>query len=209
MIHEMNTLTSGDFTQSDDPFALFGAWLADASQSEPNDPNAMTLATVDETGLPNARIVLMKEFDADGFVFYTNAESAKGRELDASRKAALVFHWKSLLRQVRVRGLIARVADAEADAYYASRPYGSRIGAHASLQSRPLPDRATLEGRVADYSARFPESGGVPRPDYWTGYRLTPLQIEFWHDRPFRLHDRIVFARPHPAAPWDRARLYP
>lgn len=205
----MNTLTSGDFTQSDDPFALFGAWLADASQSEPNDPNAMTLATVDETGLPNGRIVLMKEFDADGFVFYTNAESAKGRELDASRKAALVFHWKSLLRQVRVRGLIARVADAEADAYYASRPYGSRIGAHASLQSRPLPDRGTLESRVADYSARFPESDGVPRPDYWTGYRLTPLQIEFWHDRPFRLHDRIVFARPHPAAAWDRTRLYP
>lgn len=205
----MNTLTAGDFTASNDPFVLFESWFSDASASEPNDPNAMTLATVDATGMPNARIVLLKGLDQDGFVFYTNTESTKGRELDASGKASLVFHWKTLLRQVRVRGLVARVSDAEADAYYASRPYGSRVGAHASLQSRPLPARDVLESRVREIGERYPETQGIQRPAHWTGYRVTPTEIEFWHDRPFRLHDRIVFSRPLADAGWAKTSLYP
>jgi pyridoxamine 5'-phosphate oxidase len=205
----LQPLTSGDFTIATDPFSLFEAWLADAAKAELNDPTAMTLATVDSDGLPNARIVLLKGLDAGGFVFYTNTESAKGRELDATGKAALVFHWKSLTRQVRVRGAVERVGDAEADAYYASRPYGSRIGAWASRQSRPLDARATLEARVREVEARHPEGGSVPRPPHWTGYRVVPLAIEFWHDRPFRLHDRVVFARATSADPWSRTRLYP
>jgi pyridoxamine 5'-phosphate oxidase len=205
----MNTLTAGDFTTQNDPFILFESWFADASSSELNDPNAMTLATVDATGLPNARIVLLKGLDQDGFVFYTNTESTKGRELDASGKAALVFHWKTLLRQVRIRGLVARVSDAEADAYYASRPYGSRVGAHASLQSRPLAARNVLEERVRDIEARHPESEGITRPAHWTGYRVMPTAIEFWHDRPFRLHDRVVFSRPTATSAWAKVRLYP
>jgi pyridoxamine 5'-phosphate oxidase len=205
----MNTLTPGDFTTATNPFHLFGDWLAEATASEPCDANAMTLASVDGQGLPDARIVLLKGFDAEGFVFYTNTESTKGRELDAQPKAALVFHWKSLLRQVRVRGLVERVSEAEADAYYQSRPYGSRIGAHASLQSRPLPDRETLIARVKEFESRFPEDRGVPRPPHWTGYRVRPLTIEFWHDRPFRLHDRVVFRREAASASWTRERLYP
>lgn len=200
---------TGDFTQATDPFALFSEWLADATGTEPNDPNAMTVASVDDTGMPNARILLLKGFDADGFVFYTNTESAKGRELDATPKCALVFHWKTLGRQVRVRGLVARVADREADEYYRSRPYGSRVGAHASLQSRPLDARETLEGRVREIEARHPEQKGIPRPEHWTGYRLTPSAIEFWHDRPFRLHDRIRFERANATAAWAVTRLYP
>lgn len=200
---------SGDFTQATEPFALFGVWMADASASEPCDPNAMTLATVDADGLPNARIVLLKGFDERGFCFFTNTRSAKGRELDGAGKAAIVFHWKSLARQVRARGLISRVSDAEADAYYLTRPWGSRIGAWASDQSQPLASRDELVARVAEVEKRHPEGSDLPRPPHWTGYRLTPLAIEFWHDRPFRLHDRIVFSRAAAGEPWARQRLFP
>ena len=200
-------LTSGDFTEADDPLRLFTAWLADATASEPNDPNAMALATVDADGMPNVRMVLLKGLDT-GFVFYTNFESAKGRELLASGKAALCFHWKSLRRQVRVRGPVAVVDDAEADAYYASRPRGSRIGAWASKQSRPLEGRFALEAEVARTTARF-GIGEIPRPPHWSGFRLMPLSIEFWHDRPFRLHDRAQFTRTAAGAPWTKLRLYP
>lgn len=201
-------LTAGDFSEAEDPFALFGAWLKEAEAKETNDPNAMAVATVDEDGLPNVRMVLLKGFDPAGFVFYTNFESAKGRELLASGKGALLFHWKSLRRQVRVRGTVTAVPDAEADAYYASRPRGSRIGAWASNQSRPMEGRFALEKAVAGYTAKF-GIGEIPRPPHWSGFRVTPLAIEFWHDRPFRLHDRIVFSRPDAAAPWEKTRLYP
>ena len=191
-----------------DPFALFATWLQEAEHSELNDPNAMTLATVDSDGLPNARMVLLKGFDQDGFVFYTNTQSAKGRELLAHPKAALVFHWKSLRRQVRVRGLVSQVSDAEADAYFKTRPRGSRIGAWASQQSRPLEARHALELAVAKYTAQF-GLGDIPRPDYWTGFRITPLAMEFWQDRPFRLHDRQVFTRKSGDAPFALQKLYP
>lgn len=203
-----------DFTTASDPFLLFEAWLAEATASEPNDPNAMALATVDATGLPNVRMVLLKGLDeagrplGRGFVFYTNAESAKGCELLASHKAALLFHWKSLRRQVRVRGTVSRVADEEADAYFATRPRLSRIGAWASDQSRPLESRFALEKRMALLTTKFGVSE-VPRPPHWTGFRVIPLEIEFWHDRPFRLHDRLVFRRPDVAAQWTATRLYP
>ena len=200
-------LTTGDFADADDPLRLFDAWLSDAAASEPNDPNAMALATVDPDGLPNVRMVLLKGLDT-GFVFYTNFESAKGREILASHKAALCFHWKSLRRQVRVRGPVAVVDEVEADAYYASRPRGSRIGAWASKQSRPLEGRFALEAEVARTTARF-GIGEIPRPAHWSGFRLTPVSIEFWHDRPFRLHDRVQFTRSGPDAPWSKARLYP
>lgn len=196
------------FTERDDPFALFAEWLKDAEAKEPNDPNAMTLATVDEEGLPNARMVLLKGFDDRGFVFYTNFESQKGQELLATQKAALVFHWKSLRRQVRVRGLIEAVTAAEADAYFKSRPRDSRIGAWASAQSRPLEGRFALETSVAMYTAKF-AIGDVPRPAYWSGFRIKPLAIEFWHDRPFRLHDRVVFNRATPEDKWNKVKLYP
>ena len=203
-----------DFTDARDPFALFDLWYADAQASEPNDPNAMSLATVDETGLPNVRMVLLKGLDgADrgasrGFVFYTNLESAKGRELAGQRKAALCFHWKSLRRQVRVRGLVSDVSDGEADAYFATRARGSRLGAWASAQSRPLESRFALEKAVMAVTARYP-IGEIPRPPHWSGFRITPLEIEFWHDRPFRLHDRAAFRRTRPDEPWGRSRLYP
>jgi pyridoxamine 5'-phosphate oxidase len=196
-----------DFTAGEEPFALFAGWLAEAGASEPNDPNAMALATVDPDGMPNARMVLLKGYDAAGFVFYTNLESAKGGELGAG-KAALLFHWKSLRRQVRVRGLVTRVGDDEADAYYASRPRGSRIGAWASKQSRPLESRFALEKGVAEYTAKF-GLGAIPRPPFWSGFRLAPVAIEFWHDRPFRLHDRVVFRRDEPEGAWTKTRLYP
>ncbi len=196
------------FTTRDDPFALFADWLADAGKSEPNDPNAMTLATADEDGLPNARMVLLKGSDERGFVFYTNTESQKGQELAATMKAALCFHWKSLRRQVRVRGLVERVSEAEADAYFASRPRDSRIGAWASQQSRPLEGRFALEAAVAMYGARY-AFGEVPRPPYWSGFRVKPLAIEFWHDRPFRLHERIAFRRSEVEGDWAKTRLYP
>ncbi|MBN9277265.1 MAG: pyridoxamine 5'-phosphate oxidase [Hyphomicrobium sp.] len=204
---------AGDFTAANEPFALFAQWLGEAEGREPNDPNAMALATVDPGGLPNVRMVLLKGVDgADathrGFVFYTNLESAKGRELAATSKAALCFHWKSLRRQVRVRGLVSAVSGAEADAYYATRARGSRLGAWASAQSRPLESRFALEKAVAATTARYP-IGEIPRPPHWSGFRIVPLEIEFWHDRPFRLHDRLVFRRADPGKPWEKQRLYP
>lgn len=201
-----SVLTSGDFTESPEPFELFAAWLEDASASEPNDPNAVALATVDPDGLPNVRMVLLKGFDEAGFVFYTNYESAKGREILASKKAAMCFHWKSLRRQVRVRGPVEPVSAAEADAYYATRPRGSRIGAWASKQSHPLESRFALERAVAEYTARY-AIGEIPRPAHWSGFRIVPETIEFWHDRPFRLHDRVVFSRSGDG--WEKSRLYP
>lgn len=187
---------------------LFAAWLADATQSEPRDPTAMTIATVDKDGLPNARMVLLKGADADGFVFYTNTESQKGNELAVNAKAALVFHWKSLNRQIRVRGHVERVTPEEADAYFATRPKQAQIGAWASQQSRPLESRLAFEKAVAINAAKY-ALGTVPRPPHWSGYRIVPSSIEFWHDRPFRLHDRIVFKRDKPGAPWSKTRLYP
>ena len=198
-----------DFTQAEDPFALFGEWLAEAEGSEPNDPNAMALATVDAAGLPDVRMVLMKGYDAAGFVFYTNLESAKGAELAAHPKAALLFHWKSLRRQVRIRGAVERVTPEEADAYFATRPRGSRIGAWASAQSRPLAERSILEEAVATLTAKYGEDE-IPRPAHWSGFRILPVEIEFWHDRPFRLHDRVRFTRAMPGeGAWTRTRLYP
>ena len=203
----MEALTSGDFSNETDPFGLFARWLEEATASEPNDPNAMALATVDADGLPDVRMVLLKGFDGQGFVFYTNAESAKGRELAAVPKAALLFHWKSLRRQVRVRGPVENVTDAEADAYFATRPRGSRIGAWASQQSRPLESRFALEKAVAFYTAKF-GAGEIPRPDYWRGFRVRPVAMEFWHDRPFRLHDRLQSTRDGRGG-WTSCRLYP
>jgi len=201
-------LTSGDFTAADEPLALFAAWLKDASGSEPRDPTAMTLATVDADGVPNARMVLLKGADERGFVFYTNMDSQKGRELDAHPQAALVFHWKSLNRQVRLRGPVERVSADEADAYFASRPKQAQIGAWASKQSSPLESRLAFEKAVALYAAKYALST-VPRPPNWSGYRIVPLRMEFWQDRPFRLHDRIEFRRERLGAPWSKTRLYP
>lgn len=203
-----NELTTRDFTEENEPFALFGEWLKEAEQSEINDPNALALATVDETGLPNVRMVLLKGFDVEGFVFYTNFESRKGQEILGQKKAAMVFHWKSLRRQVRIRGPVEVVSDAEADEYFASRARGSRLGAWASKQSRPLESRFALEKAVAEYTARYP-FGEIPRPPHWSGFRLKPTSIEFWHDRPFRLHDRVEFRRETPESPWAKVRMYP
>lgn len=201
-------LTTGDFTQAAEPFRLFAEWLEDAGKSEINDPNALALATVDADGLPDVRMVLLKGLDDHGFVFYTNFESAKGQEILGSMKAAMCFHWKSLRRQVRVRGPVEIVTDAEADEYFASRPRGSRIGAWASRQSRPLESRFALEKAVAEYTARH-AIGDIPRPPHWSGFRIRPVQVEFWHDRPFRLHDRVVFKRETPEGDWEKTRLYP
>ena len=202
----MNATADDDSTESAEPYALFARWLEDATKTEPNDPDATALATVDPDGMPNVRMVLLKGFDEQGFVFYTNYESAKGREVLASMKAALCFHWKSLRRQVRVRGHVEKVSDAEADAYYASRPRGSRIGAWASTQSRPLESRFALEKAVAEYTARY-AIGDIPRPPHWSGFRIRPVSIEFWHDRPFRLHDRVLFIAEGDG--WKKSRLYP
>ncbi|MEJ0045157.1 MAG: pyridoxamine 5'-phosphate oxidase [Rhodospirillales bacterium] len=190
----------------DDPFALFAAWMAEAEQSEPNDPNGMTLATVAEDGRPSARMVLLKGWDAGGFVFYTNLESRKGRELAGNPFVALLFHWKSLRRQVRIEGPAAPVTDAEADAYFATRPRLARLGAWASDQSRPLDGRATLVARVAALEARY-MLGEIPRPPHWSGYRVAPTVFEFWQDMPFRLHDRTLFTRDGDA--WRTEKLFP
>ena len=191
-----------------DPIGLFSEWFEAAKASEVNDPNGMALATADADGLPDVRMVLLKDFDARGFTFYTNTESAKGLELAANPKAALLFHWKSLRRQVRVRGPVEGVSEAEADAYFASRARSSQIGAWASDQSRPTSDRLALEKRVAEYALKF-GVGRVPRPPHWSGYRVIPQAMEFWRDRPFRLHERLVFSRAAPGAPWAPSRLFP
>jgi pyridoxamine 5'-phosphate oxidase len=185
---------------------LFSLWFDQARGKEINDPEAMSLATVDEQGLPDVRAVLCKGFDAGGLVFYTNVESAKGRQLDGQPKAAALFHWKSLRRQARFRGPVRQVSAAEADAYFHSRPRQSQVGAWASQQSRPLDSRAALEGSVAEFAAKFGD-GEIPRPDYWRGFRLAPVEIELWADGAFRLHDRVRFLRD--GAGWSRQRLYP
>jgi pyridoxamine 5'-phosphate oxidase len=190
------------------PFDVFADWLGAARKSELNDPNAMALATADEAGMPDVRMVLLKDLDADGFVFYTNLESGKGVQLIANPQAALCFHWKSLRRQVRVRGTISAVSDQEADEYFASRARDSRIGAWASAQSRPLEDRFALEKSVAAHALKF-GLGEVPRPAFWSGFRLTPTKIEFWRDKPFRLHDRLVFERADASQNWSTVKLYP
>jgi pyridoxamine 5'-phosphate oxidase len=191
-----------------EPIQHFQAWFSEAKAREPNDPEAMALATVDASGLPDVRMVLLKGADARGFVFYTNLESAKGEELAANPKAAAVFHWKSLRRQVRVRGPVERVSEAEADAYFASRPKDSQIGAWASKQSRPLEGRFALEKEVALYAAKYALQS-VPRPLHWSGFRIMPLRIEFWANRPFRLHERLVYVRDALDAPWRTERLFP
>jgi pyridoxamine 5'-phosphate oxidase len=191
-----------------DPFSIFTQWLALARKDEPNDPNAMALATSDKDGLPDVRMVLLKDFDEEGFVFYTNLESAKGTQLQINPQAALCFHWKSLRRQVRVRGRIVSVSNDEADAYFASRARDSRIGAWASAQSRPLEDTFALERSVAAHALKF-GLGEVPRPQFWSGFRLIPNRIEFWRDKPFRLHDRLVFERSGASLEWSIIKLYP
>ncbi len=203
-------LTSGaaDFLNEEEPYQLFTNWLSDAERAEPNDPNAMALATVDESGLPNVRMVLLKGFEKDSFVFYTNLESTKGNEIKSAPKAALCFHWKSLRRQIRVRGILSPVSEQEADEYYHSRPRGSQIGAWASKQSRPLEGRFALEKAVASMTLKYGVLE-IPRPDYWSGFKLKPLEIEFWHDRPFRLHDRLQFKRASVDDPFERSQLYP
>jgi pyridoxamine 5'-phosphate oxidase len=193
--------------RGDNPIVIFQAWLTEAHDSEPNDPTAMTLATADRDGIPSARMVLLKDADARGFAFYTNTESQKGVELDANCHAALVFHWKSLRRQVRIAGTVERVGDAEADEYFASRARGSQIGAWASDQSSPLEGRFALEKRVAKFAAKF-GAGKVPRPPHWTGYRVIPQEIEFWQDKPFRLHERVVYSRDGESG-WTTGRVYP
>ncbi len=189
-----------------DPFTQFAAWFAEAQAAEINDPNAMTIASATPDGRPSARIVLLKDYDTRGFVFYTNKQSRKGGELTTNPHAALLFHWKSLQRQVRIEGPVEDVSDAEADAYYASRARVSRLGAWASEQSRPLGARQELERRVAEMEARYPGET-IPRPPHWSGYRVVPERVEFWQDMPFRLHDRHVFTRAGEG--WVSGRLYP
>lgn len=193
---------------ANEPFSLFDKWMREAEAHEPNDPNAVAVATVDAQGRPSLRMVLLKGWDADGFVFYTNLESRKGCELAANPHVALLFHWKSLKRQIRIEGPVSQVADAEADTYFASRARTSQIGAWASRQSRPLGGRFELEKRVAEFTAKF-GLGSVPRPPHWSGFRVCPERMEFWQDKPFRLHDRFVFTRAAPDQDWARESLFP
>ena len=202
--NDENSVPVGENT----PYGKLAEWLELAEKNEVNDPTAMSVATVDSDGMPNVRMILMRGFDKRGLVFYTNFESAKGREILASGKAAIGFHWKSLRKAVRVRGLTEEVSAEEADAYFASRPRGSRIGAWASRQSQPLESRFALEKEVAKYTAKF-GVGEIPRPEYWSGFRLRPLSIEFWSDGAFRLHDRERYERDEPQGDWRLTRLYP
>jgi pyridoxamine 5'-phosphate oxidase len=190
-----------------DPYAWFARWMAEAEASEPSDPNAMTVATVGTGGKPSTRTVLLKGVDPRGFVFYTNTHSRKGEELANNAATALLFYWKSLGRQIRIEGTIERVTPAEADAYYATRPRISRLGAWASDQSRPLADRSVLEGRLAEYEAKYPGED-IPRPPHWSGYRVLPERFEFWQNMPFRLHDRTIFDRTADGG-WRRGKLFP
>ena len=199
----------GNAFTSDDPVALFGEWMALAAKSEPNDVNAMSLATVDGDGTPNVRIVLLKGASDAGFDLYSNTESDKGREMAANPRVALCFHWKTIRRQVRVRGAVSQLPDAEIDGYFRQRARGSRIGAWASQQSRPIGSRAELEAALAETEKRFDGVEDVPRPDYWVGWRLVPTAIEFWVNQPYRLHDRLLFTRETPDAAWETTRLFP
>ena len=209
----VSTLTDRLFDDADtaeiDPFSLFEDWFAEAQASEPSDPNAMAVATVDADGMPDARMMLLNARDHRGFVFFTNFESAKGMQLLSHPKAALLFHWKSLRRQVRARGPVEVISPSEADAYFATRPRVSQLGAHASKQSRPLASRAELAARVETLDRGLAPDEPVQRPDYWSGFRIVPLQFEFWKDGAFRLHDRVRFTRATPDAPWTRQRLFP
>ena len=203
----MDALIDGDFTESRDPFGLLRAWMDEAKASEPRDPNAIALATVDAEGLPDVRLVLLKDYDANGFVFYSNEDSAKGQQIAANPQAAFVLYWKSLNRQVRARGSVTPVSGAESDAYFNSRHPRSRVGAIASAQSRPLESREALEHRVEELERQFGD-GPIPRPAYWHGFRIVPRQLEFWQDKPNRLHDRVVF-RFDDAGRWTKQRLFP
>ena len=203
-----NSPDDGAWFARTDPFALFGEWLEDAKKKEPNDANAMALATADEHGAPDVRMVLLKDVSSDGFVFYSNAESRKGTQVTENPQAALCFHWKSLRRQVRVSGKVELASDAEADAYFASRAKDSQIGAWASDQSRPMEGRFELEKRIAQFAVKY-GLGKTPRPPQWKGWRIVPTRIEFWRDRPFRLHDRLEFTRESKGAAWMTRRLYP
>ena len=198
----------GEVFTKDEPIALFREWLAKARDAEPNDPNAMALATVDASGMPDVRMVLLKDFDFKGLTFFTNTESAKGEQLAAHPKAAICFHWKTIRRQVRLRGPVTPVSDEEADAYFATRARSARLGAWASAQSRPMEGRFALEKQVAIKTAEFGVRN-VTRPPFWSGYRLSPVQIEFWVNRPFRLHDRLQFTRDDEQAEWQTQRLFP
>ena len=204
----MSTRDDTDLAPTDEPIELFRAWFAEAKTRESNDPDAMALATVDASGLPDVRMVLLKGVDTRGFVFYTNLESAKGEELASNPKAALCIHWKSLERQVRIRGPVVAVSAEEADAYFASRPKDSQIGAWASRQSRPLEGRFALEKEVARFAAKYALTS-VPRPPHWSGFRVQPLSIEFWRARPFRLHERLRYSRETLNSPWVTERLFP
>ena len=207
-IEHQSPLTDGDFTAAEEPFRLFATWFAEAKQAEPVNPDAMALATVDASGLPNARMVLLKGFDERGFVFYTNLGSSKAHELDGAPKAALTFYWKSLKRQVRARGAVEPVSAAEADAYFATRSRMAQFGAWESKQSAALESRMAFEKAIARFTAKF-SIGTVLRPPFWSGYRVAPVEIEFWQERLYRLHDRVVFRRADATLPWTRTRLYP